>query len=209
MQRGSHQYSLDRACSFLRKTKKLSDVYVYACWKLQINRIESSWCWHGISNLSGIQKHLWGIISIYMRTSSTAAWWNKNWEASGENKPNISTKEEIKVRNFEAFIRWTKWYYYEYGLAESLDVDDFQAKVASLEGKWKTTVPGFYQWFLKHRKVLFEESLIQSVPISSNVGGLYYQNNMHKIISTLSKMYTEVQEEICCDCDKESAAAKW
>ena len=68
--------------------------------------------------------------------------------------------------------------YYEYGLAESLDVDNFQAKVASLEGEWKTTVPGFYEWFLKHRKVLFEESLIQSVPISSNVGGLYYQNNI-------------------------------
>ena len=31
--------------------------------------------------------------------------------------------------------------YFEYGLAESLDADDFQAKLASLEGKWKTTVP--------------------------------------------------------------------
>ena len=64
--------------------------------------------------------------------------------------------------------------YYEYRLAESLDLDDFHTKVASLEGKWKTTVPGFYEWFLKHRKVLFEESLIQSVSIISNVGGLYY-----------------------------------
>ena len=31
--------------------------------------------------------------------------------------------------------------YFKYGLAESLDADDFQAKLASLEGKWKTTVP--------------------------------------------------------------------
>ena len=31
--------------------------------------------------------------------------------------------------------------YFEYGLAESLDADYFQAKLASLEGKWKTTVP--------------------------------------------------------------------
>ena len=31
--------------------------------------------------------------------------------------------------------------YFEYGLAESLDADDFQAKLASLEGKWKTTAP--------------------------------------------------------------------
>ena len=68
--------------------------------------------------------------------------------------------------------------YYEYGLAESLDADDFQAKLASLEGKWKTTVPGFHEWFLKHRKVLFEESVIQSVRINSNVEGLYYQNDI-------------------------------
>ena len=45
--------------------------------------------------------------------------------------------------------------YYEYGLAELLDVDDFQAKLASLEEKWKTTVPGFHEWFLKHRKVIY------------------------------------------------------
>ena len=65
--------------------------------------------------------------------------------------------------------------YYEYGLAESFDADDSQAKLASLERKWKTTVPGFDEWFLKHQKVLFEESVIQSMRINSNVEGLYYQ----------------------------------
>ena len=59
--------------------------------------------------------------------------------------------------------------YYEYGVAESLDTDDFQAKLVSLEGKWKTTVPELHEWFLKHRKVLFEESVIQSVRVNSNV----------------------------------------
>ena len=57
--------------------------------------------------------------------------------------------------------------YYEYGLVESLEADDFQAKLAFLEEKWKTTVPGFHEWFLKHRKVLFEESVIQSVRVNS------------------------------------------
>ena len=68
--------------------------------------------------------------------------------------------------------------YYECGLAESLYADDFQAKFASLVGKWKTAVPGFHGWFLKHRKVLFEESVIQSVRVNSNVEGLYYQNDI-------------------------------
>ena len=64
--------------------------------------------------------------------------------------------------------------YYEYGLEESLDADDFQAKLASIEGKWKTKVPGFHEWFLKHRKVLFEGSVILSVRVISNVEGPYY-----------------------------------
>ena len=68
--------------------------------------------------------------------------------------------------------------YYEHGLPESLDGDDFQAKLASLVGKWKTTVPGFHEWFLSHRKVLFEESVVQSVHVNSNVEGLYYQNDI-------------------------------
>ena len=70
--------------------------------------------------------------------------------------------------------------YYEHGLPESLDGDDFQAKLASLVGKWKTTVPGFHEWFLNHRKVLFEESVVQSVHVNSNVEGLYYQNDIEK-----------------------------
>ena len=57
--------------------------------------------------------------------------------------------------------------YYEYGLVESLEADDFQAKSGFLEEKWKTTVPGFHECFLKHRKVLFEESVIQSVRVNS------------------------------------------
>ena len=43
--------------------------------------------------------------------------------------------------------------YYEYGLAESLDAENFQARLPFSEEKWKTTVPRFHEWFLRHRKV--------------------------------------------------------
>ena len=68
--------------------------------------------------------------------------------------------------------------YYEYALAESLDAEDFQAKFAFSEENWKTIVPGFHEWFLRHRKDLFEENVIQSVYVSSNVESLYYQNDI-------------------------------
>ena len=40
--------------------------------------------------------------------------------------------------------------YYEYGLAESLDEDNFPEKLASLEERRKTTIPRFHEWFLNH-----------------------------------------------------------
>ena len=55
--------------------------------------------------------------------------------------------------------------YYVDGVVKSLDADDFQAKLAFLEGKWKATVPGFHEWFQEHRKVFLEERVIQSVRV--------------------------------------------
>ena len=55
--------------------------------------------------------------------------------------------------------------YYVDGVVKSLDADDFQAKLALLEGKWKATVPGFHEWFQEHRKVFLEERVIQSVRV--------------------------------------------
>ena len=40
--------------------------------------------------------------------------------------------------------------YYEHGLAESLDEDNFPEKLASLEERRKTRIPRFHEWFLNH-----------------------------------------------------------
>ena len=39
--------------------------------------------------------------------------------------------------------------YYEYELAEACDKADFEAKLKSLEQKWKALCPGFFAWFSK------------------------------------------------------------
>ena len=51
---------------------------------------------------------------------------------------------------------------YEYGIAEAIDPDDFNAKLDSLEDRWEALCPGFHQWFVQNRKSLFFESVIQS-----------------------------------------------
>ena len=88
--------------------------------------------------------------------------------------------------------------YYEYGLVESLDTDDFQAELASLQEKWKTTIPGVHEWFLKHQKVYLEESMIQSVRVSSNVEGLYYQNDIDLSTWLSFLIATHVQFALTC-----------
>ena len=97
-----------------------------------------------------------------MRTSSTVA----NQTSAQKKKSKCEILKDLNGKRNGT--------YYEYGLEESLGPDDFQAKLASVEGKWKAKVPGFHEWFLKHRKVLFEGSVIQSVRVISNVEDPYY-----------------------------------
>ena len=68
--------------------------------------------------------------------------------------------------------------YYEFGLAESYDTDDFNAKLISLEEKWKALIPGFYGWFDISRKTLFIETVIRSAREKADIQGLYYQNDL-------------------------------
>ena len=75
--------------------------------------------------------------------------------------------------------------YYEYGLAESLDADNFQAKFFRRKVENSST---WISWFLKHQKVFLEESMIQSVCISSNVEDLYYQNDIESQYSVQKRI---------------------
>ena len=70
---------------------------------------------------------------------------------------------------------------YEYGIAEAIDPDDFNAKLESLEDRWEALSPGFHQWFVRNRKFLFLESVIQSKRLNSDSTGLYYQNDIESI----------------------------
>ena len=70
---------------------------------------------------------------------------------------------------------------YEYGIAEAIDPDNFNAKLDSLEDWWEAPSPGFHQWFVKNRKSLFLESVIQSARLNSDSTGLYYQNDIESI----------------------------
>ena len=69
----------------------------------------------------------------------------------------------------------------EVGLCESSDVDEFDAKVASLKGRWDSLCAGFHDWFIKKRRQLFIDSVIQSSRENTNVRGLYYTNDIESL----------------------------
>ena len=70
---------------------------------------------------------------------------------------------------------------YETGLAESIDENDFVAKLASLENKWENLCPQFHRWFTNNRKEDFVSSVVKSARENLLVAGLYYQNDIESI----------------------------
>ena len=61
------------------------------------------------------------------------------------------------------------------------DSDDFHAKLLSLEPRWKKLSPEFYNLFLTHCKKEFLQSVIQSARESTNVVGLFCQNDVEPV----------------------------
>ena len=84
--------------------------------------------------------------------------------------------------------------FYEYGIVEAIDPDDFNAKLDSLEDRWEALCPGFHQWFVRNRKSLFLESVIQSARLNSDSTGLYYQNDI-EFIHASEKCYQNFKRE--------------
>ena len=70
---------------------------------------------------------------------------------------------------------------YEYGLAEATNEDELNSKLATLKNKWDKAVPGFYNWFVTHRKKDFAESVIKSAREGTQLDGLYYQNDVESL----------------------------
>ena len=67
---------------------------------------------------------------------------------------------------------------YEYGLADAFDEMDLLNKLSSLEARWNSLCPGFYNWFKQKRQTLFASTVVQSAREGTDVSGLFYQNDI-------------------------------
>ena len=79
----------------------------------------------------------------------------KTCRSSTKNRPKyrrLSSSEIIKDLSRSRVAN-----FYEYGIVEAIDPDDFNAKLDSLEDQWEVLCPEFHQWFVRDRKSLFLE----------------------------------------------------
>ena len=66
----------------------------------------------------------------------------------------------------------------ELGLADSKDPMELSERLEKLKESWEKLCPGFYGWFVRNRKPLFEKSVIESARTNTNFQGLFYNNGI-------------------------------
>ena len=83
-------------------------------------------------------------------------------------------QNEVHRKEIAPRTKSRKGLYKKFGLAEPPGKPDFNIKLALLREKWESRCSGFYDWFLKHRKEKFENSVIALARDGSNVFGMFY-----------------------------------
>ena len=66
----------------------------------------------------------------------------------------------------------------ELGLADSKDPMELSERLEKPKESWEKLCPGFYGWFVRNRKPLFEKSVIESARTNTNFPGLFYSNGI-------------------------------
>eukprot|EP00112_Aurelia_sp_Birch-Aquarium-sp1_P021630 Seg5874.1 transcript_id=Seg5874.1/GoldUCD/mRNA.D3Y31 product="hypothetical protein" protein_id=Seg5874.1/GoldUCD/D3Y31 len=66
----------------------------------------------------------------------------------------------------------------ELGLADALDPDDFDVKLASLKVIWDGLLPNFHAWFIARRSKVFKTNLVISARTKLNIKGRFYTNGL-------------------------------
>ena len=66
----------------------------------------------------------------------------------------------------------------EYGLTDSTNKEDLEARLRGLEERWELLCPGFCEWFNEKPKPICKSSVTESARKPTNVQGLYHINTI-------------------------------
>ena len=124
--------------------------------------------------INGIKKVIQNILQLYCVTHLSQRDKVKINQL-GKTKSTVSANNKAKAEIVKDIYGERKGSVYEYGLAEAEDIADFILNLTTLEERWGSLCPGFYQSFVADRKEKFEESVICSAQKSTSVNGMFYQ----------------------------------
>ena len=102
--------------------------------------------------------------------------WNETWYPYRKSNSLSSRKNKTKAEIFEDIYGERKGTTFDFGLVEATNDEDFLGKLNSLDTRWESLYPGFFQWFCGNRVDKFLESVICSACEGTEIVGLYYQN---------------------------------
>ena len=67
----------------------------------------------------------------------------------------LAIESVLRQKSLKTFTAQELKNYYEYGLVESMDPDDFNVKFRGpLKERWESLCPEFFNWFNRNRKSL-------------------------------------------------------
>ena len=68
-----------------------------------------------------------------------------------------------------------------------------------LKPRLEKLCPGFYEWFVTHRKKGFEESVIKSAREGTSVEGLFYQNDIESLNAVENRIQCFMSKDVLGD----------
>ena len=96
-------------------------------------------------------------------------------------KQNAASHQQAKFIILQDICESRTGGFYEFGLTDAFNKDDFVVKQASLQKKWNLLCLEFFGWFKMKRSDFFVEIVIQSARDGSDVRGLYYQKDIESL----------------------------
>ena len=100
-----------------------------------------------------------GLAGIFSRAESLV-WWQHVSECDGKKLDKLLASTSDKKRILSDIYGSQKNGLLQFGLADVIDVSDFNVKLESLKSVWDSIVPTFRSWFVKKKHPYFKIKLL-------------------------------------------------
>ena len=124
-----------------------------------------------------------GLAGIFSRAESLV-WWQHVSERDGKKLDKLLASTSDKKRILSDIYGSQKNGLLQFGLADVIDVSDFNLKLKSLKSVWDSIVPRFRSWFIRKRAPIFQNQVVGEALVRLQLDTRFTTNHLevkHKI----------------------------